>query len=415
MTRYLSESLQAAEPAFRSGLQRLEAANGHPNTDIRFTTEVRQAVQAKLRGLGLDPRDTTAEELYHVLQERIRADDARLTKRLRTLAATHVSAEADVVAGMVHALEELPDSKRSFALKPSALKLLIKQQPPKKAMKQLGYRSLDSFLKHESPVLIMAAAWLSESISWRQRFIEQYDSLRASDFEDRKIALLQPESSRWQRLAGSIVAQQRHNLLAFKELGAMVFLPLPADTPPGSTTASLAMALHGLNEIRAAGTFLKLCQVRPDFGRYVRDIALNEPQLHARQLDRPVPWQLIQRHYAEQPGQGSEAFEPHLRLEDIAWHPIEQTLAAIEPSFKFWQGSAHLGLLHRGQVVSMNLLDSALNFCNQLSFENRAAHYFRHSLWDELLLRYLHHDAVEQTIADELQPDLATETVEAGL
>jgi hypothetical protein len=415
MTRYLSESLAASEPAFRSGLNQLEAANGHPNTDIHFTAEVRQATQAKLRVLGLDPHDTTPEELYHVLQERLRADDARLTKRLRTLAATHVSAEADVVAGMVHTLEVLSDSKRSFALKPSVLKTLIKQQPPKRAMKQLGYRSADSFLKHESPALILAAAWLSESMSWRQRFIDQYDTLQAGDFEDRKIALLRPDSPRWHSLARSVVAGQQHNLLAFKELGAMVFLPLPQDAPAGSTTASLALALHDLNEIRAAGTFLKLCQVRPDFGRLVRDIADSEPQLHARQLDQPVPWHLIQRHYVEQPGQGSEAFEPHLRLEDIAWHPIEQTLAAIEPSFKFWQDSAHLGLLHQGQVVSLNLIDAALNFCNQIPFEQRAAHYFQHSLWNELLLRYLHHDAVEQTIADELQPELAMETVEAGL
>src|ERR1700690_2145645 len=116
MTRFLSESLQAAEPSFRQGLSRLEAANGHPNTDIRFTSEIRQALQSKLRELGLDPRDTTPEELYHVLQERIKADAARLNRTLRARAATHVSAEADVVAGMVHALQELPDSKRSFAL-----------------------------------------------------------------------------------------------------------------------------------------------------------------------------------------------------------------------------------------------------------------------------------------------------------
>jgi hypothetical protein len=415
MTRYLSESLQAIEPAFRNGLHKLETANGHPNTDIRFTAEVRQAAQAKLRELGLDPRDTTAEELYHVLQARIQADDARLTKRLRTLAATHVSAEADVVAGMVHALEQLPDSKRSFALKPSVLKALIKQQPPKKAMKQLGYRSLDSFLKHESPALILTAAWLSESMSWRQRFIGQYDMLKASDFEDRKIALLRPQSPRWHQLARSVVAQQQHNLLAFKELGAMIFLPLPQDAPAGTTTASLALALHDMNEIRAAGTFLKLCQVRPDFGRLVRESTASEPQLQARQLDRPVPWHLIQRHYAESPTESSEAFEPHVRLEDIAWHPIEQTMAAIEPSLKFWQDTAHLGLLRQGQVVSLNLIDSALNFCNQLPFEQRAAHYFRNSLWNELLLRYLHHSAVEQTIADELQPQFAMETVESAV
>lgn len=408
MTRFLSESLRAPEPSFRLGLNQLESANGHPNTDIRFTTEVRRETQNKLRELGLDPHDTTAEELYHVLQERIKADDARLNRVLRTRAATHISAEAEVVAGMIHTLEDLPDSKRSFALKPSVLKALLKRQPPKKAMKQLGYRSLDSFLKHESPMLILAAAWLTESESWQKRLLDQYKGLKASDFEDRKITLLQPNSLNWRQLAQTVVAHQHHNLLAFKELGALVFLPLPADAPAGTTTASLALALHELNEIRAAGTFLKLCQVRPDFGQVVKTVADNIPSLQARTLDQQVPWHLIQRHYAE--GEGSneaEAFEPHLRLEDIAWHPVEKALAAIEPSFSFWQDTAHLGLLHQGQVVSLNLLDSALNFCNQLPFEKRISHYFQHSLWNELLLRYLHHDTVEQTINEELQPALA--------
>jgi hypothetical protein len=414
MTRFLSDSLQAPEPSFRLGLQRLEAANGHPNADIRFSAEVGRQTRAKLQQLGLDPRDTTPEELYHVLQERIKADDARLTKALRTQAATHVSAEADVVAGMVHTLETLPDSKRCFALKTSALKSIIKKFPPKKAMKQLGYRSVDSFLKHETAVSLLAAAWLCEGAAWQQRLIGQYKQLQASDFEDRQIVLARPHSERWRALAATVVSEQRHNLLSFKELGALVFLPLPADAPSGTTTVSLSLALHELNEIRASSTFLKLCQVRPDFGRIVQTVIRDEPQLLARSLDQPVPWHLIQRYYAgADASDKAEALEPHVRLEDIAWQPIEQTLAAIEPSFDFWRRSGHLGVLHQSRPVSLNVLDAALNYCNRLPFEQRVVHYFQRSLWHELLLRYLKPASVEQTINDELQPQLAEETVEA--
>ncbi|HEY5442220.1 MAG TPA: hypothetical protein VIJ68_01640 [Candidatus Saccharimonadales bacterium] len=414
MTRFLSDALQAPEPFFRAGLKRLEAANGHPSTDIRFSTEIQRATQTKLRQLGLDPRDTTPEELYHVLQERIKADDARLTKTLRTRAATHVSAEGDVVAGMVHALESLPDTKHCFALKPSALKTIIKKMPPKKAMKQLGYRSLDSFLKHETPASLLAAAWLSEGASWQHRLLGQYKQLRASDFEERQITFLRPSSPRWRTLAEKVVVDQKHNLLSFRELGALVFLPLPADAPSGSTTVSLSLALHELNEIRAGSTFLKLCQVRADFGEVVQKVVGSEPQLVARSLDQDVPWHLIQRYYAgTDQSDAAEIFEPYLRLEDMVWHPIEQTLAAIEPSFAFWQQSAYLGLLDRRQPVSLNVLDAALNYCNRVPFEKRIAQYFQHSLWHELLLKYLHPDTIERTISDELQPQLAEELVEA--
>ncbi len=413
MTRYLSEALAAQEPFFRLNLNRMEAAAGHPNNDIRFTTEIRRSTLAKLRELGLDPHDTTPQELYHALQERIKADDARLTKKLRTRAATHISAEGDVVAGMIHVLQELPDSKRCFALKTSVLKAMIKRQPPKHAMKRLGYRSLDSFLKHESTILLLSAAWLTEGLAWQRRLLDQYKKLQPSDFEDRKIALLQPDSARWQQLAKEIVDASKHNLLSFKELGALVFLPLSPQAPGGTTTASLALALHDLNEIRAAGTFLKLCQVRPDFGRLVQTVATGEPHLGPQLLGQPVPWHLVQQYYGRlaRPDKAG-FFDPHVQLEDIAWHPIEDTLAAIEPSFAFWRQSAHLSLLHDQRPVSLNVVDAALNYCNQLPFEQRLAHYFQRSVWHELLLRYLRPEAVEKALLGETQPQLAEELAE---
>jgi hypothetical protein len=408
MTRFLSESLQAREPFFRLGLRSLEAANSNPNTDIRFSTQVRHATQDKLRALGLDPHDTTPEELYHVLQQRMKADDARLTKRLRTAAATHVSAEGEVVSGMVHVLQKLPESKYCFALKNSVLRSILKAIPPKKAMKQLGYRSVDSFLKHETPVSALAAAWLCEGPSWQHRLLDQYKQLGPGDFESRRIIIIQPDSKRWRELAKSVVGQRKHNLLCFKELGALVFLPLPAYTPPGAATISLSLALYELNQIRASSTFLKLCQVRSDFGSLVKKVANDEPELGIRLLDQPVSWQLIQRYYLRLADQFREdIFEPHIRLEDMDWRPIEHTLSAIEPSFDFWKDSSYLGVLHQRQPVSLNIVDVALGYCNKLPFEQRVAHYFRQSLWHELLLQYLNHDTVEQTVMTALQPELA--------
>ena len=94
MTRILSEILKAEEPHFQLQLRQLEQLSGHGNADIKLSVEVMQQTKAKVQQLGLDANDTTAEELYHMLLERVRADDARLERALRTRAATHVSAEA---------------------------------------------------------------------------------------------------------------------------------------------------------------------------------------------------------------------------------------------------------------------------------------------------------------------------------
>ncbi|HVV67368.1 MAG TPA: hypothetical protein VHB72_04890 [Candidatus Saccharimonadales bacterium] len=412
MTKFLSQMLEAPEPYFRLGLQKLEAAAGHPNTDIRFSLDMSQAAKDKLRELGLDPNDTTPEELYHVLQSKIKADDKHLTKTLRTLAATHVSAEADPIAGMIHAIKDLPDSKRCFALKASALKSILKKVPPKKAMKQLGYRSLDSFLKHEAPVSILAAAALSEDDSWHRRLRDKYKKLQAGDFESRSIQIVQLDSGRWRELAQKALADNKHNVLCFKEIGALAFLPLPASAPAGSMTASLCLALHELNEIRASSTFLKLCQVRPDFGTVVRTIADEEPHLQSQLLDQDVPWHIIQRYYAQLArNEHTAVLEPHLEQEDMAWHPLGKSLSAIEPSLGFWQHASHLGLLSNDGPVSMNVIDAALNACNDLPFNRRVSQYFKQSTWHELLLHYLQPAAIEQALISELQPQLAEEAV----
>jgi hypothetical protein len=216
-------------------------------------------------------------------------------------------------------------------------------------------------------------------------------------------------------LANRAVVEKKHNLLSFKEFGALVFLPLPAGAPAGSTVASLSLALHELNEIRAGSTFMKLCQVRPDFGNIVQEVAgSDEPQLGSRLFDQVVPWRLIQHYYARLAHGGhGEVAEPHLRLEDIAWHPVEESLRAIEPAMDFWRQSAHLGVIHDGGPVSMNVVDAALNACNQLPFERRLSRYFQRSLQHELMLRYLQPATVEQAVTGQVQPQLAEELATA--
>lgn len=412
MTRFLSASLQAKEPQFGLGLRKLEMANGQPAADIRLSSEIIQALPAKLQQLALDPRNTTPQELYRALQEKVRVDDARLTKYLRTQAAHHVSAEADVVAGMVHAIKRLPDTRECFALKTSVLKSVLKTTPPRRAIKQLGYRSVDSCLKHEAPLLILASGWLIEGPAWQKRLLDQYKKLQPRDFENRQLIVLQPTSERWTKLAQGIVEQRRHNLVGFREMGALLFLPLPKNVEPGVVTASLSLALHEVNEISAASTFLKLSQVRTEFSQCVCTVASGEAHLGSQLLDQPVPWHLIQRYYARLGHHfRAEVFEPYLQLEDMVWQPIEETLAKLDAGFSFWQNTAHLGKLDGHRPVSLNLLDVALNLCNRLPYEQRLAHYFQRSLWHELLLRYLHRHPVEQSVLAEVQPQLAPETV----
>lgn len=407
MTRILSDIFGTEEHRLRVGLNNLERASGGGSADVRLTAHMVQSSKQKLRELGLDPNDTTGPELYAALKQRLRTDDLRLSRALQA-----TSGSENVVASVAHALSTADIPRASFALKSSVLRSFLKKQAPKRVMKQLGYRSLDSMLKHEQPANLLAAAWLTETASWQKSFRDSYKKLKATDFESRPIAISTPDTDKWQKFAEAVVADHKHNVVALKELGTVVLLPLPVEVPEAVTTTTLTLALHSMNEIRAASTYLKLCQVKSDFGREVQDVVADEPKLNAELLDRPVSWQMLQRYFARYADAfRAELFEPHIQADDLSWHDVEAVLESLEPSLNFWQGTEHLALVFEHQPVSFNIADVALAACNKLPYQNRIVHYLRHSMWHELLLQYLKHERVEQTVLGHLQTELVTEPV----
>jgi hypothetical protein len=409
MTRVLSELLGAREPMFQRSLAKLESASGHESADVRLSVELTQGVKQKLHQLGLDSKDTTGEELYHALAERLKADDQRLS---RTLQKKFGQKSDRPVAQVAEALRGVPIPRSVYALKNAVAKRMLKKTMPKHVMKQLGYRSFDSMLKHEQPAALMAAGWMSESAAWHKAMMDQYKKLKSRDFEIRDLQIVCPDTKRWEALAESLTHEHKHTVISAKELGTIVLMPPGRVQPPAATTVTLLLALHAMNEVRAASTFLKLCQVKPDFGKIVAEIVADDPVLETGILERPVPWHIIQRYYARFKDRfQEEIFAPHIQAEDLSWHSIERVLTHIEPSLEFWRHTTTLSLLDKHQPVSLNIIDVALNYCNGLPFENRIVHYFRNSLWHELLIRYLKHDAVEQTVLSGLQAKLVTQEI----
>jgi hypothetical protein len=410
MTRLLSELLGASEPVFQLSLRQLEQSTGRPNADIRLSTEVLHGMQAKLRELSLDPHDTEGPELYAHLGARLKDDEARFAAALQAGSPK----SDDPIAHVARALEKAIKPKACFALKNTVARRLLKANLPKKTMKALGYRSADSMLKHESAACLYAAAILVENEQWLKRQVASYAKLKVTDFENRDVAIEHPTSKRWQALADTVVAVRKHNIVSSKELGAVVLLPLPEQRPELVTLTTAVLTLHAVNNIQAAGTFLKLHQVQTNFGALVKQVATGEPTLAATLLDQPVSWHMVQHYYARfSSAVAHDVFEPVLHAEDFTWHSIEAVLTRIEPGLHFWQGTSYLGLLHKAVPVSCNLTDLLLSHCNRLPFAARHSGYFRHALRTELSLRYLRPERLSETIGLQLQRQLATEPVAA--
>jgi len=406
MSRVLAQLMGAAEPQLRAQLMQLERAAGLPGADIKLMMEVVNGTRAKIRELGLDPHDTTGPELYQALKARLQADEARLREVIGLQAQ---ASPTEILTVVAQSLDALSLHTGVFVAKQSVMRAVLKKLQPKKTMQCLGYRSVDSMLKHEPIAQVVAAVSLVESHEWNRRRLNAYKKLTARDFEMRAATFLVPAEKHWPELAARHVADARHNLIAVPELGTIVLLPMEHDLLGLAITTSLLL-MNSLNDMRTLGSYVKLQQVRPDFGDIFARAIQEEPGAGVDVFGEQLSWKAVHWFY----GSGKapyhpDVFEPHVQPEDLGWHEAEKVLARLQPVLEFWVGSQWLALLDGPKPVSLNMLDVALSVCNGLDYGQRLAHNMRAALGRELLARYLHHDNLHALLTGQLSAQLAPE------
>ncbi|HSX47442.1 MAG TPA: hypothetical protein VLF63_01570 [Patescibacteria group bacterium] len=357
-----------------------------------MTLNIKKQIHDKITELGLDPVDTTDRELYFALREKAKDSDRILLKTLRSLAAQKVSAEGDPIDGLVKSLENLNDPKTCFALKLNCIRALLKKNPPKKTMRMLGYRSLDSMLKRESPVIILAAACLSESSLWHKKYLALYKKVIPSDFEERKIQIIKPNLNKWKHL---INQSNEGEIICLSEIGTLVILPVSGKLREGFTLNLTYSSLADLNEIRAISTYLKLNHFKKNFGQKLYNILAIEPLFKISSFTKAQPWQIYHKYYSQfQKVINKDIIDPFLRIEDTLWQSISQSLIIMEPKLKFWENSDHLAeVSNQTKPVSFHLLDNAHNIFNNLDFEDRSTKFVNQGLRDKILLEYANQEA----------------------
>jgi hypothetical protein len=409
MCKVLADLLGIDDPLFSIGVHQLEQASGHTGVDVRLYSEIIHKSHQKTRELGLDPSDTTAEELYGALRELVKKHDEFLAGRL---GADNPSDVADILIRVRGFLSHLHTPKSVWSLKPSTAKRLLKLTPPKKVMKQLGYRSVDSMLKREPIAELFVALRFCESPAWLQAFTKKYKHLAPSDFETRDVEFLYLDGRKWGVTAESFVRARHHNVTHMKEMGVVALLPLPISHLPGITITVLPFLLHYLNEIRAYSTYFKLQQVRADFGETLANTLLYDPHNHLKVAGHDVHWRTVHRHFGKAgAARHPEFFEPHVQPEDLFWRKAEAVLFRIEPALHFWHHTDFVAAKLDNQLVSFSLMDLAIDHVNNLPFARRSLHHVRASLWNELFSRYIGEPALEYQVLQQLAHDTSPRQV----
>lgn len=405
MSKLLSELLGAKEPLFTLALQQLEKESGNEAADIRLTAEIVGKVRIKTQELGLDPDDTEGKELYFALLNLIDKQEKHLVKQI---GGKPSDTPEELMPLMIKAWDAVKTPKSCWVIKNSVAKQMLKKMPPKAIMKHLGYRSVDSMLKRENLAEIYGALRFAEDPAWLNKFITLYKKLEPSDFETRQIKIVQMPAERWGELTKEFVHKKKHNITHLKELGVILMLPVSPDAHlRGITIFTLPLLFHYLNEIRLYSAFFKLKQVQPKFGEIIVETLIADPGKAAIMAGQHVHWRVIQRYFGKfEKESHPEIFEPHVQPEDLHWRRAEELLYEVDPELEFWRDLDFVGVMHDKRPLTLNLLDIAASYVNQLPYEERAIYHFRESLWNEVFVRYMGQANLEQQVLEQLDNDL---------
>ena len=406
MSMYISKLLGATEPLFSQSIQQLEDISGKPSEDVRLHAELLGKVRIKTEELGLDPDDTSPKELHQALVALIDQHDKHLVKKI---GGKDPNDSAELMPLMKKAWEGVDTPKNAWVLKKTVAKSMLKKTPPKNIMKHLGYRSVDSMLKNENLAEIYGALRFAETADWLNGFNESYKSLKPTDFQNRQIEVVEMPLKRWGDIAAPFIHKKRHNITHLKELGVILMLPVtPEANLKGIAIFTLPLLFHYLHEIRLYSSFFKLQQVKPHFGETVVETLIADTENHPIMAGQKVHWRVIQRYYGKNPdGKHPEIFQPHVQPEDLHWRKAEDLLYELAPELEFWRDLDFVALFDKdNRPVTLNMLDVAATYVNSLAYEDRAIYHFRESLWNELFIRYLGHDVLEQQILQQLDNDM---------
>ena len=410
MARFLRDLLDAEEPIFTQSIRQLEEVSGRTGADVKLIGDITRMAHESMRALGLNPAASTGEEVYRELLVRVELDMKRLTK---IIGANDPEDVRHLVPYMIEAANTVKFNRRVFVLKYEKAKDLLRQMPPKQLMKKLGYTDIEAMFEQEDFAEIYTALRFSEGADWLNRYNELFKTVKASDYEERDIRIIQMDQEKYADLAAGFVQKKLHNVTHTKELGTIVVVPMKARKMRGLVLKTLPLLLHYMNEVKLYSTFFKIKSTKPNFGRTVVETLIADPGTGSQMAGQRVHWRVIQRYLGKhkEDSISSVAFEPHVQPEDLHWRRAEDLLYQIDPELEFWKDRDYVALNYDGFPVAFNLFDVSFAYSNKEPYAGRYAYHFRESLWNEIFIRYmglknLASQVLEQLDNDKIAPEL---------
>jgi hypothetical protein len=406
----IAKILRADKDTIRILEEKLGALTNKKEVMAKIVEENESAIRNRLDFLGLG-RKINAKQVYDALLSKIEADDTELFKVLGSPSATSSS---DWQRVLEIAQNIAGQSEGFFLKKEKAVEFLI-NQPPQKILQVLNYKNVEEMLDKEDVFEIFSALRFVEGGDWlNEKFFKQYEGLKPSDFEKRKIKVLAlPE--RWAAIAQNFVRHKYHNISHLKELGVIYTIPLSLEIS-GETLRNFSLILHYFNEIKFySDLFEKFANDVDGFAQNL--ISLLRGDIIDKRLSQisseKTQWLIVQRYLAKDDENDWRLFEPHINPEALHWEKAEKILVKVGQSLNnlsadlaFWQNLNWVGDYFQTEagidvLVSFNLVDMAMSLVKEKELIKYLYHH-QEALWNKIFCEYFGEEKMEELMKENI-------------
>ncbi len=399
MSRLISDILQSPEPDFSHELQDWENMTGRTGRDLQLISDIAVARKQTLSKLGLDENDTTAKELFYALRHRAQDTNSHFEDFLDV---DYTVTPEELMQKIITFINGLGIARDVWVVKHAAVKELLRAQPPKKLLRILGLRSVDSVLKRSNACELLSLAFEVESAEWTNRFQKKYKLFKPADFQAGKSNLYLVEAAKAKKLYAG--GYERTKLIIPNYETATILLFPPHKRFPQDTLVLTLAILQALYDVRVYSAYFRFISVRPNFGPAFSKVM--QAGLPGGLYENKIGWRVLQRHFSRQPQSFENIEQPHFQYDDVVLeHPL-QTLHGVLPDMNFWVDIPHVFVDDEsGRPVSFHLMDVLLNASNKIPYEDSRHHSLRGTLWEELALRYLQHETLEAAVITNMEQE----------
>jgi hypothetical protein len=394
MSKLLVELLGIPERDFRRYIDRLENVCLNPGVDIRLGAEIQSKTRLKAGQLGLDVQDTTPKEYYYALKGRLFDDDKQLKEILKLK-----PKDPELTAKkMAKTATKLSKNEYCLAVTTSGLKRILIAVPPRKTMRLLKLRSVESFIKRYDPRLVFALANVIEDQSWSTQVHAKISRLAVKDISWQPVEAIAMPQQMYQKIQEKMLHHGTH--IVSHDAGVICVLPVLNDLGSGVATLCLGLLLHAIQRVASDSMVFRYTGLARDYNTALLEVSTHTHSSLATIHGLLPSWHTV--HELLSSGHSLPNFEPDLIVGELEWQSIEMKFAALDSRYDFWVGSHYFGLKTGEKPVSLHLLDVARSVASDLQYDERPSLHCCGSVWNELQMRYMKQDALSRALANQL-------------